>query len=309
MRPADLFGVETATHPRYVLVRNTATARLLWNANNGTGDFECSDFLPRAILGPLPVGPHRLDIDGDTVTVSGPVASPEDVIRLGYFLEYTFAPLLTVQVSAYVDVDEVTADVGGVASVRLELARFQHGVAISTADHRARCVAAALRPLPEGSERFVIACLYFQHAERLASSSEARVPDLNVSEIIVNLAKCLQVLLGESRTSIRESCDAFGLTKSETEGCIVPIVLFRDQLDGAHAVASPVPQEMLDTLRQFLGRATHNTRALLLRVQDEVTSGRARLKRVVPDTGRAAERGKLVKAMKEYLAVDGLRIP
>jgi hypothetical protein len=276
------------------------------NANDGSGEIECDDFLSPARLGPYERGPYSLTVHGDIMSVAASVDSPDDVIKLGYLVEYTIAPLLSVHNSVYVSVDELTGSIGETVAIRLELGQFGHAMAISTNDHRKACVEAALQPLPVGSERLIVSCIYFQHAERLGSGSETRIPYLNASEIVLNLAKCLQVLFGESRTSIREGCRSFGLTEAETEQAIIPILLFRDTLDGAHATITPASQEMLETMREFVGRATHNTRALLVRVQAKLSRGEAQIRAIEPDPARQAERSKLVDRMREYLAVDGL---
>jgi len=93
------------------------------------------------------------------------------------------------------------------------------------------------------------------------------VPELNASEFLVDLVKSLEILVGSSRDrdKMRQGCEKLGFSRTEIESQIIPIVLARNELDGAHPVGARLSDEDILVLRQYVERASQNVRAILFR--------------------------------------------
>jgi hypothetical protein len=311
LRPKDLFGASDLTRPRYAFVRGTGNAKVWFDANLGRSEAESSDHLPPFhVEGITTPSGMSVSMTGHELLVSASLRSFDQLPGLVNAAEFFVIPMLTLHFGTFIGADEVTVVLDSQVQLRAEVSRFQHFVTITDETHRRETFQAALAAVSGRTafDRFFYATLYYQQAKRLASGLENNIPDLNASEILVNLAKAVEILFGGSREKIREGCRGAGLEEEEIEAHVIPIVLARNQLDGAHPVGTRVSQNFVDTLREFVGRAEHNVRSLLVRIHRRLVEDNAAfLAPLAEDSARVGERERLIETMRTYLAQDGLR--
>jgi hypothetical protein len=310
LRPADLFGASTEPSPRYAIVVGSSGVRVHFDSNLGRCHTESSTFLPLLELEGIrtPAGPV-VSARGNTLYIDATFKSVEHLLTLVHSAEYYILPMLSMQFGTYVGLNEIIVEVAADVRMRAEISRFQHAIVITSDEDRRDRIHAALAAIPNDGpfSRFMVSALYFQQAQRLASGVDGGTPDLCASEILINLAKAIEILFGGSRDRIRDGCRAAGLTEAQIESQIIPILLARNQLDGAHPVGSPAKQDFVDTLRKFVDRAQFNVKSLLLRVHRLMVDGRAGFIEPFRDNAdRARERQQLVDDMKAYLDQAGL---
>ncbi len=148
-------------------------------------------------------------------------------------------------------------------------------------------------------ERYLLACIYYQQALRMESPHECTIPALHISELILNLAKCLEMLFGSSRDKVRETCRLLGYTDEEIETQIVPILVIRSNFDIAHPVGTRMLYEYIETVHQYAGRSLYNVRALLIRVGTLLSDGKDILAPL--DSDGKDDRIKLCERLREHM--------
>jgi hypothetical protein len=250
---------------------------------------------------PLPSG-INIEINATELCADFEASSFEDVLAVVEVIEHAFPAYLSLLAGVYVSVEAISGRIDE-TEVTFELKTLAMRSQVTIEERRQEHVLQALSLSSPDSARWarmLFATLYYQQAVRLVSPIEVRVPSLNLAEVVVNLAKALEVLFGPRRDSIREGLRSIGLAEALIEAQVIPLVLARNQLDGAHPVGAHVEEELITVLRQYVERAMINMRAVLLLTAKAMKEGRASIQAL--DSTDVQERVKLLSLMKEYLA-------
>jgi hypothetical protein len=145
----------------------------------------------------------------------------------------------------------------------------------------------------------MLATLYYQQALRLLSPHEIGTSSVMLqAEMMLNLAKSLEILVGRDRELMRSKCKSLGFTVSQINSQIIPVLLIRDEIDVAHAAGSRLAPELIHVLRQYIARSVANVRVVLLRAGREMERNPSFLNNI---SGDVSGRVKLCTALQEYL--------
>jgi hypothetical protein len=308
LSPPDVFGAAASVDARAVFKRSAPGQRFHWNANTGEYKLISDQFLNAFILERKLQNGIQLSILKDTWTARFEAVSFDDVMAVVQFLEFCVANYLTLTTDVFISVEKITATINKAIELRYELGNLSFGVQVLDEEGREKFVAKTLEfcALDNSSvPRLSIACLYYQQALRLKSPLEVRVPSLDIAEISLNLAKSLQILFGNRADQVRKGCKQLGYTDDQIESQITPLLIARDTLDIAHSAGRPMPQDLIEVLREYLGRASMNVRSVLLRAAKAIGDGTLSL----PDldsTGRKDEKQSLIESLREYLQMPPL---
>ena len=130
------------------------------------------------------------------------------------------------------------------------------------------------------NRRLAAALCYFHTASRLIVAGDS--PWEFMSEAILNLAKCLDVLFvrskDKSRDDLRRELALFGYTRTEIDGDFVPILLLRNQVDVGHPRIALFKPEHLRVLYRYMTDAEYRFREMLRRVVNAVAAGEYHLR-------------------------------
>ncbi len=309
LRPADAFGASSPSRPRNLLVRGTADARVHFNSNTGRIEVESDAFLPPLAYAELLASGWQLTLTANVLGLDHAAGRPKDLGDALKLAELVVPAYLSVAFGTYVGVDAITGGIHPDYEFRYELAYFT--TTLNTQDEPRRAarvkeaVAWASLAAPAAG-RVTAGMLYYQQVLRLLAPSESRIVALNVGEIILNLAKCVQALLGESRDEVRAACRRLGYSESQIEGQVIPLLLGRDKLDVAHASVRRVPAELVEVVRAYVDRCLLNVRSLLVRTARAVAGGEEIVDAPGPERDESDDKIKLLRKLREYLAEPAL---
>jgi hypothetical protein len=122
------------------------------------------------------------------------------------------------------------------------------------------------------SRRLIGALYYFHVACRLLAVGHNRFEFM--AEALLNLAKSLQSLFGQSRDEIRAGIEQLNFySHSEIDGKFMPAMVLRDQFDAAHVTLSMLSREQLRTLHDYTNIAEESFRKLHKAVLTRVNGG------------------------------------
>lgn len=252
-----------------------SNARLTWDANTGRSLAECDL--------PLPATKAVANVDGLAVRINGrslratfQCASRAQLLGVLGALHFALPVSLGIEF-----LDPFTV---AVTSGQVEDAEFVWQVqqtsnrfdAIHGAERNSRC-ARAVERLPTlcdpRNRRLLAACTYFQKAVRLLSAGSG--PTEFAGEAVVNLAKTLEVLFPgqQSRDAIRQGLAAVGYEKNFIEERIIPSLLLRSHLDGAHVRLATLKADERHKLQIYLETVVIEFRDMLEKVVQAVADG------------------------------------
>jgi hypothetical protein len=153
--------------------------------------------------------------------------------------------------------------------------------------------------MASGQPRLSMACQYFQTACRLLEVGYNRFEF--TAEAILNFAKCLQALCGDSRDAARSSLRALGYDSPDLDGRFIPALLLRDQFDVAHIALSRLSRDELRVLHDYADIAEPAFRDLVGRALEGASDGTYDLPST-PFGGISAEKRKGLRRLSDNLA-------
>ena len=304
LSPLDVFGVPTKNRPRTLLVRAAPDVQIFFNSNNGRTEVESSIFLSPLSYKQMFSNKINISFDKNLLVIQSEVVSLEDLKSILIFIEYHLPAYFSIEMSTYITVEEIVGEIGSNFKFRYELNEFKAIIFTSTEKRRKNHIDEALtfsQLTTPSAARFVLACIYYQQALRFLSPLESKIPSLNMAEVLLNLAKCLEILFG-NRDGVRKACKMLGYNSEQIESQIIPLLLGRNELDIAHAVGSRIPYECIDILLNYGNRALLNVRSVLIR------TGRAlgQNEDILMPLKLKKEKIKLLKDFQNYLEKPGL---
>jgi hypothetical protein len=96
-----------------------------------------------------------------------------------------------------------------------------------------------------------------------------------MAEIILNLAKSIEVLFSSDRDRLRGTAKSWGFDSDFIEEKLVRLLLIRNMLDVAHAAVTPLTSAQRETLQAFVFDAECFVKDTLLKVSELI--GRSRI--------------------------------
>jgi hypothetical protein len=209
---------------------------------------------------------HRVSVRGNVLTVELSVASQED---LHEFIEGVYYGMPLILAADFADppiITDVSGTVNGFA-FGWNLMRFQAEFHTTTQDEQTDLIWKGwqrLAALAAPEQRRVAAALHYFHvATRLERVAQA--PGEFLAEALLNYAKILEVLFGESTQAMRAALRGLGFVDDAIERDFIPAAILRSKFDVAHVSLVLLDSEQLSVLQRFADRAEVQFRSLLSR--------------------------------------------
>lgn len=177
---------------------------------------------------------------------------------------YHVVPLFFYNFSNAITCGRVEGDIGGEPFLwEVEGTAF-YPRAISKASQEELVVKALFRlPMVAGDEnRRLLGALYYYHVARRLSDA-GRGPHEFMAEIILNLAKVLEILFGPTRDEIRRQLLLLGFEARIIEERYVPVMILRNELDVGHPLSSALGEPELLIIHRYLAHSLQDFRSLL----------------------------------------------
>lgn len=270
LEPPTLFG--SPGDPTRTGVKSQS-ARVIWDGNSGRG-FIQSNFSLKPLEVFLEYPNLRLELLGNKLTLKTSCEEMDDFNELITSVYYTFPLLLNLEIVDPPRISRVYGKVGE-TSFRWELKDFRFGFDITTQEQQEKRILSSLERLTKlkgiDNRRLIAALHYFHIACRLNMAGSS--PWEFMAEIILNLAKVLQVLFGEYRDDVRHGLRQLQYSDEEIERYFIPIMILRNEFDVGHATISILTREELDCLYKYLIDIELTFRNFLSRLVQQVESG------------------------------------
>lgn len=220
------------------------------------------------------------------------------------WISILLSQFLTVQIGAFVDIESVDGTVAGQQVMALFPAE-SYSLLLASVDIEsrfARVQSAILGPAVENPSypRFVVSTRYFHHALRLIAPTEVNYIPYSVhAEVLLNLAKSIEILFGPSRNELRTRLRELGYSNVQIETQIVPIIIVRNEMDVGHPSSGNANPGEVAVLWRFVDRAIQNVTALLQNVSQYICQNQGFLTPLT-DPGET-DRAKFVSKIQAYL--------
>lgn len=298
--PEEIFGTSSCTSPRMVLVSKSPT-RAFWNANIGKAWQESDVFLPEFLFEKELKSGLVLKFKGNSLAAEFNATSLDHLSETISLMEHYIPAYLSLQITVFVRVEQIT---GSLSSLKFSVEVSSGSSPIKTLNEqqRASYVNEALdlcQVMDSLSDRFILACMYYRQALRFESAHESSIPSLNTAELILNLAKCVEMLCGSRRDRVREICSVLGYTSDQIESQIIPILIIRSEFDVAHPVGTRIENQHIETVHKYARRSLCNVQTLLVKIGRALCNGHQVL---TPLEGSSEDnRVKLCNRLEEYL--------
>lgn len=306
LQPNDLFGISSLIAPQTTI---TGETQVTFDGPTGKISILAKQPLdPAFFLGTYSNGEIR--VEGNIVHLTALLTDWDCLENLLTWLSTALTQFLSVQVGVFVDVSTIDGTISG-RSLRALYAAESYSLVLARVDNQTRDAAiraSLLGPAQNQSSypRFAASASYFRHALRLLSPRQVNFPPyLAYAEVLLNLAKCVEILVsGSNRDDQRKEFDALGFTGDQVETIIMPIIIIRNQLDVAHPTSGYRTKEEIAVLRKFVDRAVKNVSQLLRRISQQIAIKDDFLKPLpgLPND----ERSKLIKTLEGYLTKEEL---
>jgi hypothetical protein len=121
------------------------------------------------------------------------------------------------------------------------------------------------------NRRLAAALHYFHVACRLAAAGQSLWEFM--PETILNLAKTLQALFGQSRDHVRAGLSALGFSSDDIERFYIPVMVLRDEFDVGHVMIATLEEGELQGLYRSVEDLEFRFRALLVKAMEAIEQG------------------------------------
>ena len=138
---------------------------------------------------------------------------------------------------------------------------------------------------------------YWRQAYRLRSNHPFTISFL--PDVVLNLAKAIEIVLSGHRDTARKRARDFGLDSKFIEERIVPILIVRNHLDVGHPATGVLSQEEIKVLSDYSDQAFESVSKLLDDLFVKVNSGAITLPKVDESVG--SDRVELISELRQYL--------
>jgi hypothetical protein len=251
---------------------------MLFNLNTGEHMIELTK-----PLSPLDVTirePSRvLRLAGNVFSVSGRFASPREMEEFIMGVYFALPCLLNVSFADPPYIEMVDGKVGS-SSFRWELADWRGRFRITSQETQEEYFAKAwerMGVIAEPHRRRLAAGLHYFHVACRLGLAGATAGEF-VAEVVLNLAKCLEVLFppagdGKTRDAARAGLRGLAYSEAEVERDFLPAMALRNEIDIGHVELGLFTMEQLKTIHAFTEQAEESFRQMLDRLLSRVASG------------------------------------
>jgi hypothetical protein len=271
--PLDAFGVESSSGR--TTARQGAPAHLIWNANNSTSSWE-GPLIDKLDIG-LQFGALNASWTGNKLEMRIRVEDRSEFDSAVASSSQILPILLSLKLKVYVWIEEYTIDVGATC-YRYESASHRYGITIASTEGRESAVCQVIKDWlgqNDDSIRILMSANYLRQALRLSRLEPDR--QLMAAEVILNLAKAIEMLFSSDRNALRKKSHEWGIESKFIEQWIVPILLIRNELDVAHVTSAANLNTDHRAILDFMDRACTKVNELVSRVLDMYFSGKVTL--------------------------------
>lgn len=269
--PLGVFGGDGSDPLR--TAKRAVAARLNWNANNGSWSVRSAEALDPVDVS-IEMAGTTFRCVGNTATYRLSCGSPRELDEAVVALHFVLPLMLNLEFADSPVVGQTYGSVGD-TPFRWELRRFLCRIDVTTTSTQEERVERAFRSLElvsgRQNRRFAAALNYFHVACRLARGDGG--PWEFGSERILNFAKILQVLFGETRDEVRIGLRSLGYADEDIEGDFMPVMLLRNQFDVGHASIAIQRSTQLESIYRYLDRLEDYFRDLLSGLREALVDG------------------------------------
>lgn len=282
---------------------STPGQNIVARANLSTGQFEIEN--PTPLFPPL-VASTTVDrvvfrIDGDTVTAKLERATFDDFMGLLHILQYCFPAFLTVETPESPCILYTWGEVSGVPfQSQFDAEELQMRLWVTTqSSQEARVVKAWERAqLLSKHKRLSNGLHYFHVASRLLVTGNNRFEFM--AEALLNIAKSLQCIFGETRDSVRQQLAMLGIDANAIERKYIPYLVLRNEFDVGHVSLAQLSREQSQILHTYADQAEGAFRELYKQLLEKIDRGEYAL---IPDNDEAlsADRSAILARLASHL--------
>lgn len=270
--------------------------------NMNTGKYYVESKRP---LHPLRVeekGEVSVVLQGNCLTLKGIACDLDYIAQLLEAVYYLLPVLLNVEFFDPPYIERADGKIGSVA-FRWELEEWPIWTYTTTQDKQEERFRTAwhrfLRVSRDGDARRLVAALhYFHTACRLGRAAET--PGEFMAEALLNYAKLLEVLWGNSREEVRNGLRCLGYSDEEIEAKFIPAIVLRNQFGVAHPLTSMFTREELNVLHRYADRAEGEFREMLSKLLEAYDSGEFCAKDGEPVLAESELR-RTIRKLRQYL--------
>jgi len=152
--------------------------------------------------------------------------------------------------------------------------------------------------LDESDGRIIVAMNYFRQALHFTSIGNA--PQTMLAEIILNLAKSLEIIFSDNRDKFRKIACEVGLDSDFVENKLISIMCLRSKLGIAHVSTAPLSLSEKDIINKFAMRSFNNVQYTINFVAEKLKSKQFIIRNVSEELSK--EEVNLVKSIEESLS-------
>ena len=293
--PKDAFGLPGAD-PRTTAPR-ARPVRVLWNANEGIIDWEVE--LIEKVQAVSNRDGFKVELCGDRLVYSFEAQSLEEAAHVALSATQVLPPILSFRLRTFVWIQGFEVDVAD-SHFNVEIWRSHAGIIIASREHNESLILQGLDDWTNPNSlhpRCISALYYYRHAERLSAIE----PDRSslTAEVILNLAKAVEILFSPNRERVRSSIRNMGFDDAFIEKKIIPLLLLRNEMDVAHVASGPLDKQQKQTLTQFVSAAMANVHTLIELVLEAGRAGQIYFEPV--STTLDTNKAKLIGAIEQYV--------
>jgi hypothetical protein len=274
------------------------------NLSTGRFVFESSTPLYDPLEATVTTAGTLFQIKGNIALVQSRCTSLQDLADLLSRIYYAFPALLNVYLPDSPVPKYAWGTVGDAKfQWHFEPTEIQSTLKITSKGHQEQLAVASWRrvSLLAQSRRLMGGLHYFHVACRLLALGHNRFEFM--AEALLNLAKCLQSLFGESNKKVRSELTRLGsFSSDDIERRFIPALILRSKFDVSHVSLSLLSRDQLKVLHRYTDSAEYAFRELLQQLLERVERGEYTL---LPDTPvklpneKAAILRRLEKNLKE----------
>lgn len=250
-----------------------------------------------------------VSINGNNATAEFTVDNLEHAVATLDWLIRVFSGFLSIQLKTYCDLHDFS---GTINEIPMSIVYEPHGLSATMfhtePNKRAEEIEKAFQLIDPNSPsymRFVASSAYFHQALRLTSPFQVDFPpDLALGEVVLNLAKCIELLFSPSRNELRKKLLLLDYTEDQIESQLISIAIVRNELDIGHPLSGFIDADEITELRIFAHRALENVQAMLKRTASKIRSNRQFLAPLTNSGDK--DRKKLISKIKTHLAKPSL---
>jgi hypothetical protein len=148
-----------------------------------------------------------------------------------------------------------------------------------------------------GEERIIYSFYYYRQALRLSKLEPAAQTLL--PEVILNLAKSLEMIFSDKRDRFRRLANEAGLDSDFVESKLIPILILRSKLGIAHVSTSPLTLAQKDNIYTFMVKAFNNVQYALNYISEKVKNNEYVLEPISTELDR--EEINIIESIQRYL--------